>query len=65
MFKSMFLLLLLSVVFSVAANDVKFTLLEKSKSYEMDESGKLKLLKNEFVSETILSKDGAIVEGIL
>jgi hypothetical protein len=65
MFKSLFSLFLILFVFSVSADDVKFTLLEKSKSYELDESGKLKLLKNEFVYETILSKGGAIVEGIL
>ena len=47
------------------ADDVRFTLLEKGATYEMDEAGGLHLLKNEFVSETILSEGGAIVEGIV
>lgn len=47
------------------ADDVRFTLLEKSASYEMDEAGELHLVRNEFVSETILAEDGAIVDGTI
>ena len=47
------------------ADDVQFTLLEKNVSYEVDKSGTLHSIKNEFVSETILSKGGAIIEGAL
>ena len=47
------------------AGDVRFTLLEKGASYEMDEAGELHLVRIEFVSETILSDGGAIVDGTI
>ena len=47
------------------ADDVRFTLLEKGASYEMDEAGELHLVRIEFVSETILSDGGAIVDGTI
>ncbi len=55
----------ISAGMAVQADDVQFTLLEKGASYVMDEAGELHLVRNEFVSETILSKDGAIVGGTI
>ena len=47
------------------AGDVRFTLLEKGASYEMDEAGEVHLVRIEFVSETIMSEGGAIVDGTI
>ena len=55
----------ISAGMAAQADDVQFTLLEKGASYEMDEAGELNLARIEFVSETILSKDGAIVDGTI
>ncbi len=58
---------LFAMLFGMAAQagDVRFTLLEKGASYEMDEAGGLHLVRIEFVSETILSDGGAIVDGTI
>ena len=62
---------IISVLFAASAgmaahaDDVRFTLLEKGASYEMDESGALHLVRIEFVSETILGEGGAIVDGTI
>ena len=61
-FSALFLML---VGVAAYADDVRFTLLEKGASYKMDKSGELHPVKNEFVSETILSEGGAIVEGTI
>ncbi len=55
----------LSAGIAAHADDVRFTLLEKGASYEMDEAGEVHLVRIEFVSETILSEDGAIVGGTI
>ena len=61
-FSALFLML---IGVAAYADDVRFTLLEKGASYAMDKSGELHPVKIEFVSETILSEGGAIVEGTL
>ena len=58
-------LLALSAGMAAQADDVRFTLLEKGASYEMDEAGELHLVRIEFVSETIMSEGGAIVDGTI
>ena len=61
--------IIISILFAVSvgsaaqADDVRFTLLEKGATYEMDEAGVLNLVRIEFVSETILSEGGGIVDG--
>lgn len=49
----------MSAAGAAQAGDVRFTLLEKGASYEMDGAGELHLVRIEFVSETILSDGGA------
>ena len=58
-------LLALSAGIAAQADDVRFTLLEKGATYEMDEAGELHLVRIEFVSETILGENGAIVDGTI
>ena len=58
---------LFAMSFGMAAQaaDVRFTLLEKGATYEMDEAGEVHLVRIEFVSETIMSEGGAIVDGTI
>ena len=55
----------MSFAMAAQANDVRFTLVEKGATYEMDEAGELHLARIEFVSETILGENGAIVDGTI
>ena len=56
-------LFIMSFGMAAQADDVRFTLLEKGATHEMDEAGELHLVRIEFVSETILTEGGAIVDG--